>query len=792
MSGNNDQELDSYHLKELATPEVSHRAPYSPNSPSNPSRSITPKGTLFTNLGEAHQAITSKLATRSARHLDLGMRTQASSTDSVDSPPTAQEMESSRPTRPFHRRVMTPLLGSALPADEWNKPASNSSLAASTGSLYPSSYGGTHSAEEHRKGSAPDELDSAQENGIDTENFGNPEASRSVEMQMQAAARLNAGRNRQQMFRSTGEPPQVPLPDLPRDYRDTERSGVGSNRLLNLSPATQSLGSVSNSQELLCGDIEESRRHARDGAYQESDMSQCGASNAGLSMAGFTTDSDEDPFRYDRSPSNLFLRPAREREVSAALRCVSGGSTDSAADNIQTSPSQDPATPRPHLLSVNDSAGTGNRADRSNNPFFNKLQLYRSPEVNYEWDGEDEPSQVKISVRRHPPVPPNTPVVPEVNADESQESDNGPRLEVNNTVTSDGGDWETVATSVGMFDSNRAFPSSTAFSAAIPVKITGSSIADYSDGSSFRAARFDAFSSTDRILQHPTPGLGSSPRYRRTLKDTGRPVFPPKPRIHRVNGYLQNSCRVFTDQTTGSSGTSAKSYLVEKFSSSIRSRAARKRPQHRNPYHNLEQWSKFGSLESFFSGHTGRGAAVASSSAAMESVKTGNNEELTVEGQEEESCETKTDNRPGAAPASGVHLAANERTSKTLRPAHGSLGPESPTLFSFPLISLEEAARRQALGLDNGADNATITTGGRSRKESSVGSSWVTQRTTPPTPHIAKPLPTHRRRPTPIGIPSWAISHGRHSSSFQGMYGSTTHHSPHSLVMFMCFKVLLL
>jgi hypothetical protein len=314
---------------------------------------------------------------------------------------------------------------------------------------------------------------------------------------------------------------------------------------------------------------------------------------------------------------------------------------------------------------------------------------------------------------------------------------------------SDGcGDWETVATTVGQFDSNRAFASSTSFSGCHPTKFTGSSIADYSDAGSFRAPRFDAFSSTERILQHPTGGLAPNTRFYRTLKDTGRPVFLPKPRIHRVNGYLQDSSRIFTDPTTGSSGTSTRSYLVEKLSASIRSRSARKRAQLRNPYHNLERWSRSGTFDSLFSADGEQRSTKVGQQVVCNPTETGSITEET------------------GTPVPNEHLLTNQKVGHTQ--ARGSLGQESSTLFPFPLISLEEAARRQAFGVENGEEEGTITSGTRTRKDSSVNSSRGTQRTTPPTPYITKPRPTHRRYPTPAGIPGSSVSYHRYSGHSQG------------------------
>lgn len=313
---------------------------------------------------------------------------------------------------------------------------------------------------------------------------------------------------------------------------------------------------------------------------------------------------------------------------------------------------------------------------------------------------------------------------------------------------SDGcGDWETVATTVGQFDSNRAFASSTSFSGFHPTKLTGSSIADYSDGGNFQVPGFGACSSMERILQHPTSGPVPNSRFCRPLKDTGRPVFLPKPRIHRVNGYLQDSSRIFTDPTTGSSNISTRSHLVEKLGASLRSRSARKRTQLRNPYHNLEQWSRSETSDSLFSGDREETGTRFNNQATCNSPKRGS---MTM----------------GAVGISNATTKADRGHTQ----ARGSLGQESSTLFPFPLISLEEATRRQASVIENAEDDRTmtITSGTRTRKDSSVNSSKGTQRTTPPTPYITKPRPSYRLYPTPPALPGSSMSYYRYSHHSQG------------------------
>jgi hypothetical protein len=72
---------------------------------------------------------------------------------------------------------------------------------------------------------------------------------------------------------------------------------------------------------------------------------------------------------------------------------------------------------------------------------------------------------------------------------------------------------------------------------------TRSSIADVSDNGEYFFTSSDRFPSTERILQHPQTDLAGERQVIRKLKDSDRPVFLPKPRQHRVNGYPIDSIR---------------------------------------------------------------------------------------------------------------------------------------------------------------------------------------------------------------------------------------------------------
>jgi hypothetical protein len=106
---------------------------------------------------------------------------------------------------------------------------------------------------------------------------------------------------------------------------------------------------------------------------------------------------------------------------------------------------------------------------------------------------------------------------------------------------------------------------------------------------------------------------------------------------------------------------------------------------------------------------------------------------------------------PNEHPVGAYWSSHNPTKSQHSHQSAASLGPESPTLFSFPLISLEEAARREALKKEaENRDSLTATSGARTRKNSSMDASRTTQRTTPLTPQITKPVPAHSRNPSAL------------------------------------------
>lgn len=838
MSGKSDGQGDEH--SEYWNPTEDSMAivpPFRYNTP----RSITPKGTLFPNLGEAHQAITSGLVSRptTGNHIsDASLRTSSSANSFIvnGSGPTntarglssAQHMEPAKPSLSERQRCLTPFRASASRSTGWvDTPSEPSPIV----SGFESSSAGNSIGNNLNNGSGGENATNLEQSetgnsvgDIYDQYYNSPTAtrgSRAVEgapssnthlyhseadlaspySRSPEIRRVNTsigpGSALWQRYHLGDESHQLFSPGSSRTRGNTSHLTRDSfNVVQNFSRPALSIHSVSNLQEPMsapanlsqessfeddsadlttgnCSELVQSNTGSansdfviygrlppqpndetlKDRVYQDGDVSHGGTSN------GVSTDSDEDPFKYDRGSFTVFLQPSREREVSAALRFVSDDSTASAGDIFQDSRSLEPDTPRPV---------------QSTNPFVNGLQSYQGSTVDYDWEDGDALREVKISVRS-PSAPPNSPVQQPIGLSEYLEGLGGGRRRKNiNTLLSDGTDWETVATSLGQFDSNRALASSTGYSGSQLVKVTGSSIADYSDTSSIHVPQFDAFSSsTERILQHPDPEHRHNTPYPRTLNNTRRPIFFPKPRIHRVNGYLHNPHRKFTDTTTGSSANSARSALVEKLSASIRSRNERKLAQRRDQSFG-QDWprSKFESLESLSSAYSDQPEVEDSIPIASSPDQDGmtaiprqeNHVGITITG--DGSGQQHVRNSSEELPVSPI---PKEPTTAHIKNRHATLsraprGFESPTLFAFPLISLQEAARRKAIGAQND-DDCTIAT---QKNFSMDASRLTTHRTTTPTPQITKPIPAaHASRPTSASILGISTAHRGYSDYSQ-------------------------
>lgn len=832
MSNNKNRELQERPLNE-------------PSPRSNATRPNTPKGSVFNNLDETHQAITSKLAqlrplahevppapfsspvgssVTLANPVDQAVITSGNQINPDDSVPRAEHLEFVDLLRPTHQRPLTALYVPAGPL----APEDNNTPAYSAPATPGSSHVGKDNVGEDTGHTPVNRAARDTESTIEdiynqylpstSTELSSTQGSHNTTPSNGATSRIpeliHKSITRRQRFSPPGDPPQVSLPELPETLRDAQHYARGSSTdHLRYSPAAQATDSVLNSQllfgttsrrchegratapranssadskrndnlepgESVTSHVERTfidyigpssrrgRKWCEDEVHQEQYSTHTGLLDSEFSTGGLTTNSEEDPFKYDRGSYGIFLQPAREREVSAALRRFSGVSTEADTGSCPASEEQDQVPPVP--VPSTKAPHSDDNVARSSNPFLSNLYYYRSAQ-GPERARQNDPNWVSVPDRGS--VMPDPVVANRDQAALISEARHG--TENIEAVTSDGGDWETVGTSVGQFDSNRPLASDTDLIRPHLVKITSSSIADYSDVNSTPPAPSDAFSSTDRILLHPSPSRDGSPRYRRVLRDTGRPIFLPKPRIHRVNGYLQNSSRLFTDPTASSTSRfSTRHYLIEKLSASIRSRTAKKRAQNLHHLDSPHRWSKFGSHESFgWFDKDREDARVCHGDRNDEhpTPHTSGNERNREGGAEASQSVLST------TPTDELLTEDQERGDVSAR-ANTPLG--SPTLFSFPLISLEESTRRTASRIENGEDDLTVTSGTRTRNHSSVVSSRTTQRTTPLTPHVTPPIPAYCCRSTRMRNPCPAKPHPGYSSSMRDISPFTSPRSP--------------
>ncbi|KAK0669378.1 hypothetical protein QBC41DRAFT_302618 [Cercophora samala] len=777
-----------------------------------PKRSITPKGTLFTNLGDAHLAITARVAAKTAG--------QAVPTSPVNTPPhqlpieplhelrpkddlpLASHMEFVKSSHIVNGRCLTGYAPNVPVVGNNHDGGSQTSLTPSPDPIPSSPYEDFNPDLDWVHGPGPEICSKRRprETGSTVENIyrqylpsepstvepqsvvhssppinraqpQSPESThgksnedhyilaRSLTKPNHAGDGINLGKQRRKLYDTAGDAPSIPLPELPATRRSTQYYPLANSHLQEHDdPPTPSGMSLSNTQVLLdsysddnqlaqhedfseeavvVGDspnsgfdgagMEPSSHHAHGLLRQRLDRLHyaCNAGFTEFSTGALTSESDEDPFKYDRKSYKAFLQPVREREVSLALQQLTG-ITESATPVDENNDAKSPFG-SPSLFPQD----SGQAPLQSKNPYLNQLRCYKAAEVEDAWEDQEDPNEVKIPVQRPSSFAPDPqPESSTQNRNLTQDWRTSFHNDHFHQTQSEGGDWETVGSNLGgQFGSNLACASGTGLSGSPGIKVTSDSIANYSDCSSFGPSPYDAFTSTERILQHPTGDLNPSNQLFRNIKDTGRPVFLPKPRVHRANGYPLDSVRHFTDATTTASGATTRSALLEKISARLRRNKEQQKTA--SPFQVLPDDSMTHPSDGYELKDLGSGPGA-------------------------------INNRVGA---SGL----NKENRLTPPNQESSLmAKESPTLFSFPLITLQEAVKKQAIKRASGEDDITLTTN-RTRQDSSVLSSRATQRTTPPTPCMAKPQqysppthslarppPTHLRRPTGLGIPDTA------------------------------------
>jgi len=398
------------------------------------------------------------------------------------------------------------------------------------------------------------------------------------------------------------------------------------------------------------------------------------------SATGMTTESDDDPFKYDKTSYTAFLQPSKEREVSAALQRVSCLSNHSRG--TLCSPDGSPVrgqTPHPPLPE--------DAADRLATVSPMGVSSSKRPRAGFcgpAGDVGDTP--FGITVLREHGAPVSTPSNPHALNEKNMQL--GGFIKENNKDNTkadgdgDGGDWETVATSAAIGSRALSFPAHAHISSN-GIKITGSSIADVSDAASCYDEVFDECASTDRIIQHPSDGWPQGYSVRQ-VEGSKNAVFLPMPRTHRVNGFAQDSCRMIPAKI-GTGGVSISgAAMARKMSDPFRQLSQRRK--HR---FSPEAYGRADKASHFGHGQAQEHAVKNLWERKGEQPKpTARNERPAV-----------TPQRPGAA-------------SRAAAPANDPFAdveetPERSHSFSFDLIPLPEAARLQRIRRASGLEDHT-------------------------------------------------------------------------------------
>ncbi|KAK7953434.1 hypothetical protein PG988_014128 [Apiospora saccharicola] len=251
-------------------------------------------------------------------------------------------------------------------------------------------------------------------------------------------------------------------------------------------------------------------------------------------------ESQSDPFKYDSREYREALQAAREREVSQALEV--GVDTEYALTHTENMPAGKGAvttkdedtipTPRPHL-------------GQSKGSFFDAttLDALRGHGPKPPCD-ESEIRMIVMTLAAQGHVLNNNEAQNHLFGSAHVERDSATPARIPKEATKEG-DWVTEATSEAEFDTGATEQSGDNCGV---IKATGSSVADVSDHES-DGAPLRRFNSRNHILHHPPGAVHASPeRYNvRDFKDSNRRVMLPKPNLPRLNGFAQDSLRVRPD-----------------------------------------------------------------------------------------------------------------------------------------------------------------------------------------------------------------------------------------------------
>ncbi|KAL7620648.1 hypothetical protein AAE478_009643 [Parahypoxylon ruwenzoriense] len=341
------------------------------------------------------------------------------------------------------------------------------------------------------------------------------------------------------------EPPSSPPPAIPFHHRR-------SRSLLALNEGTSSFAesTVSDSQQLLdpnaqAQGIQQNRQPIFRPALRlpltgnpkdsEQDHHDDSFSEADLSYFNYSNESNGDPFKYDGGHYQAVLRPTKEREVSQALKRLSqvAGPSQTTIFTPDDSDCEMDITEqrdsKPHLGNITRIPLVGRPAGG----VFNQAAVHAP---------QNGPRELKLVLDRKPWLEKGKKAE---NASRSSGLNIRGSSRFNNLPRDSTGDWVTEL-------SDGSYSTEGPLGTKGVIKTTGSSIADYSDND--EADFPGAFSPRPHVVRHPA-GRNQPESYElRNLKDTKQPVLLPKALTNRAGGFLENSNR-FYQGTSKEDGT---------------------------------------------------------------------------------------------------------------------------------------------------------------------------------------------------------------------------------------------
>ncbi|KAK6072865.1 hypothetical protein SCUP515_07190 [Seiridium cupressi] len=585
-------------------------SPDLPNTPATeqtlaePKRSITPRGPLFPNLGEAHRNITSRLASsnpfynpagdnHSSTDIPLQDISSPTSTEKHDSLSTrgpscahASGFVSPHPSRSTAGRSLTDRQSIAkLPGklstthdetaayqnDDGHRVVGQQPRhpdSTSTVSRIVDQYAGK--GDRMSSGLANSEptyifwLPKTQATGIcykfpDQGNHGPSNSDTRAHHESNPPSQLQDLEDRTVLTNDAGS---AGFRD-PSAYKDewSSAAGVSQAHLSTLvqpspSPRISTFGS-SDKLDLdwlkyveTCGDVEASRKplkclmppplripsnrdNKKYGHPRENPFSNEADCSVGSGLGGTSTESNDDPFKYDNDHYRRVRQLGKEREVSLVLKRMSHSRTCVEPSNgaLDVSP-QKPIEPGDFVQNKHDEKGRSSlRFGRHEGSFFDPVAFSA-----LQGDApEDQDTNVKVVINKS--CESGTREVNNINDRpfglSIDREDHAWERRPHDNATD--GDWITEATSEADFDS---LPGNGQFTQGI--KATGSSIADYSDDG--YATPFSNFGSRNQIVrQHPA----ESKSYEVSdVRDPKQDRFALQSHTSRVTGYGQSPSRM--------------------------------------------------------------------------------------------------------------------------------------------------------------------------------------------------------------------------------------------------------